>query len=54
MPLGYRKMDAIRPIPLEEASEAIGAHHNRVSLIVLIGSNAGISGGYSLDIGFQP
>ena len=28
---GYRKMDAYTPYPLEEAAEAIGAHHNRVS-----------------------
>ena len=46
---GYRKMDAYTPYPLEEASEAIGAHHNRVSLIVLIGAMLGMIGGYSLE-----
>ena len=38
---GYRKMDTYTPYPLEEAAEAIGAHHNRVSLIVLIGAMLG-------------
>jgi hypothetical protein len=46
---GYRKMDAYTPYPLEEAAEAIGAHHNRVSLIVLIGAMLGMCGGYSLQ-----
>jgi len=46
---GYRKMDAYTPYPLEEAAEAIGAHHNRVSLIVLIGAMLGMIGGYSLE-----
>src|SRR5882757_4426082 len=46
---GYRKMDAYTPYPLEEAAEAIGAHHNRVSLIVLVGAMLGMIGGYSLE-----
>ena len=46
---GYRKMDTYTPYPLEEAAEAIGAHHNRVSLIVLIGAMLGMCGGYSLQ-----
>jgi ActD protein len=46
---GYRKMDTYTPYPLEEAAEAIGAHHNRVSLIVLIGAMLGMIGGYSLE-----
>ncbi len=46
---GYRKMDAYTPYPLEEAAEAIGSHHNRVSLIVLIGAMLGMIGGYSLE-----
>src|SRR6266481_2399850 len=46
---GYRNMDAYTPYPLEEAAEAIGAHHNRVSLIVLVGAMLGMIGGYSLE-----
>ena len=46
---GYRKMDAYTPYPLEEAAEAIGAHHNRVALIVLVGAMLGMIGGYSLE-----
>src|ERR1700686_3504856 len=46
---GYRHMDTYTPYPLEEAAEAIGAHHNRVSLIVLIGAMLGMIGGYSLQ-----
>ena len=43
---GYRKMDAYTPYPLEEA---IGAHHNRVALIVLVGAMLGMIGGYALE-----
>ena len=46
---GYRKMDAYTPYPLGEAAEAIGAHHNRVSLVVLVGAMLGMIGGYSLQ-----
>ena len=46
---GYRKMDTYTPYPLEEAAEAIGAHHNRVSLVVLVGAMLGMIGGYSLE-----
>jgi ActD protein len=46
---GYRKMDAYTPYPLEEAAEAIGAHHNRVPLVTLIGAMLGMIGGYSLQ-----
>jgi Protein of unknown function (DUF3341) len=46
---GYRKMDTYTPYPLEEAAEAIGAHHNRVPLITLIGAILGMCGGYSLE-----
>jgi hypothetical protein len=46
---GYRSMDTYTPYPLEEAAEAIGVHHNKVSLIVLIGALCGMAGGYSLQ-----
>lgn len=46
---GYRKMDTYTPYPLEEAAEAIGAHHNRVPLVTLVGAMLGMIGGYSLE-----
>jgi hypothetical protein len=46
---GYRKMDTYTPYPLEEAAEAVGAHHNRVPLITLVGAMLGMIGGYSLE-----
>ncbi len=39
---GYRKLDAYTPYPVEELSDALHLHHNRLPLIVLIG---GILGG---------
>lgn len=62
---GYRKMDAYSPYPIEELSEAIGFHTNRMPLIVLIGGLLGCLGGaalcywvsttaYPLNIGGRP
>ena len=62
---GYRKMDAYSPYPIEELSEAIGFHTNRMPLIVLIGGLLGCMGGaalcywvsttaYPLNIGGRP
>jgi hypothetical protein len=45
---GYRKMDAYSPFPIEELSEAIGFHRNRLPLIVLIGGIVGCIGGFAL------
>jgi hypothetical protein len=45
---GYRCMDAYSPFPIEELHEAIGAHHTRLPLIVLLGGLAGCIGGYGL------
>jgi hypothetical protein len=39
---GYRKLDAYSPFPIEELSDALHLHHNKLPLIVLIG---GIIGG---------
>ena len=46
---GYRCMDAYSPYPIEELHEALGAHHTRLPLIVLIGGICGCLGGYALQ-----
>jgi hypothetical protein len=62
---GYRQIDAYSPYPIEELSEAIGFHKNRVPLVVLIGGILGATGGaalcywvsttaYALNIGGRP
>jgi len=62
---GYREIDAYSPYPIEELSDALGFHTNRVPLIVLIGGLLGATGGaalcywvsttaYPLNIGGRP
>jgi hypothetical protein len=62
---GYRRMDAYTPFPIEGLSEAIGFHHNRLPLLVLIGGIVGAGAGffsqywaavidYPLNIGGRP
>jgi hypothetical protein len=46
---GYRRMDAYSPFPIEELHEALGNHHSRLPLIVLIGGLVGCVGGYLLQ-----
>jgi hypothetical protein len=46
---GYRKMDAYTPFPIEELHEALGVHHTKVPLIVLIGGLVGGTGGYAMQ-----
>ena len=46
---GYRRMDAYSPYPIEELHEALGGHHTRLPLIVLIGGLCGCIGGYALE-----
>jgi hypothetical protein len=46
---GYRAMDAYSPLPIEELHDAIGFHHTRLPLIVLIGGIVGCVGGYLLQ-----
>jgi hypothetical protein len=46
---GYRCMDAYSPFPIEELNEALGVHHSRLPLIVLIGGLCGCIGGYALQ-----
>ena len=46
---GYRSMDAYSPFPIEELHEALGSHHTRLPLIVLVGGLCGCVGGYALQ-----
>src|SRR5437868_1756728 len=46
---GYRCVDAYSPYPIEELHEALGSHHTRLPLIVLIGGLVGCIGGYLLQ-----
>src|SRR5437868_5339980 len=46
---GYRCMDAYSPMPIEELHEALGSHHTKLPLIVLIGGITGCIGGYALQ-----
>lgn len=46
---GYKHVDAFAPFPIEELSEALGMHHNRLPLIVLIGGIVGACAGLSLQ-----
>jgi hypothetical protein len=46
---GYRKLDAFSPFPIEELSDALDLHKNRLPLIVLAGGIAGMLAGYLLQ-----
>ena len=46
---GYRRMDAYSPFPIEELHTALGSHHSRLPLIVLIGGVVGCLGGFLLQ-----
>jgi hypothetical protein len=46
---GYRKLDAYTPFPIEELHEALGIHHTKVPLLVLIGAIFGAVAGYGLQ-----
>src|ERR1043166_4130157 len=62
---GYTRMDAYSPFAVEELSEAVGFHHTRLPLVVLIGGILGCVGGvamqywvaavaYPLNVGGRP
>ena len=46
---GYRKLDAYSPFPIEELSEALHLHKNKLPLIVLLGGIVGGTLGYLLQ-----
>ena len=46
---GYKKIEAYSPFPIEELSHALGYHHTKLPLIVLIGGIIGCIGGYFLQ-----
>lgn len=46
---GYRKLDAYSPFPIEELSDALHLHRNKLPLIVLIGGILGGLTGYLLQ-----
>jgi len=46
---GYRKLDAYSPFPIEELSDALHLHKNKLPLIVLIGGLLGGGLGYLLQ-----
>jgi hypothetical protein len=46
---GFRKLDAYSPFPIEELSEALHLHKNKLPLIVLIGGICGGLTGYLLQ-----
>lgn len=46
---GYREVDGYTPYPIEELNEALGLHHSKLPLIVLIGGILGAVGGFLLQ-----
>jgi hypothetical protein len=46
---GYRKLDAYSPFPIEELTEALHLHHNKLPLVVLLGGILGGLAGYLLQ-----
>jgi hypothetical protein len=46
---GYRKLDAYTPFPIEELSDALHLHKNKLPLIVLLGGLIGGGLGYLLQ-----
>jgi hypothetical protein len=47
--LGYRRMDAYTPFPVEDLPEALGCQKTAMPLIVMLGGVAGATGGYFLQ-----
>jgi Protein of unknown function (DUF3341) len=47
---GFEKVEAYTPFPIEAVSEALGHHHSKVPMLVLIGGILGGLGGFSLQL----
>ena len=47
--MGYRKLDAYTPFPIEELADALHLHKNKLPLLVLIGGIIGGTVGYMLQ-----
>jgi len=47
--VGYTKVDAYAPYPIEELNEALKLPRNRVPVVVLIGGLLGLAAGYGLE-----
>jgi Protein of unknown function (DUF3341) len=46
---GYKRVDAFTPMPVEGLAEAVGFHHTRLPLVVLIGGVIGGSTGFAMQ-----
>jgi hypothetical protein len=46
---GYRRLDAYSPFPIEELSDALHLHKNKLPLIVLLGGITGLVLGYLMQ-----
>src|SRR2546421_13123698 len=46
---GYRRLDAYSPFPIEELTDALHLHHNKLPLIVLLGGIVGGLTGFFLQ-----
>jgi len=46
---GYRRLDAFTPLPVEGLAEAVGFHHTRLPLLVLLGGLAGCAAGFGMQ-----
>ena len=47
---GYRKLDAYAPYPIEELVHALGHHHSKLPLMVLVGGVVGCLAGLGLQV----
>jgi hypothetical protein len=47
--IGYKRMDAYSPFPIEELHHAMGSPHSKLPLIVLAGGIVGCLGGFFLQ-----
>ena len=50
---GYRRLDAFTPFPIHGLSDAVGFHHTRLPLIVLLGGLFGMVGTFMLQYVYE-